>query len=153
MILFYFKSALRFLYFIIIAAFFSACQNNDGYEQFYADYTDFEKVKNKRLTAWFPEIITHDSYEIQNTSYLDICAFSSIKYKNTSSADSLLHLYKQISISEFKKVIEKHQSKVPVWFVPLGSIKAETYEVAELNKKLYALKKKTENRIYTLSFY
>lgn len=144
---------MRFLYFIIIAAFFSSCHNNNGYEQFYADYTDFEKVKNKRLTGWFPEIITHDSYDIQNTSYLDICAFSSIKYKNRSSADSLLRLYTPISITTFKKVLEKHQSKVPVWFVPMDSVKDEAYEVVDLNKKLYALKKKTENRIYTLSFY
>ena len=143
---------MRLLYFITIALFLLSCHNK-GYEQFYADYTDFEKVKNKRLTGWFPEIITHDSYDIQNTSYLDICAFSSIKYKNTSSADSLLHLYTPIPITEFKKVLEKYQSKIPVGFVPLGSIKDDAYEVVELNKKLYALKKKTENRIYTLSFY
>lgn len=144
---------MRFKYFIIIAAFFSSCHNNNGYEQFYADYADFEKVKNKRLTAWFPEIITHDSYDIQNTSYLDICAFSSIKYNNNSKADSLLHLYNPIPFTEFKKVLEKYQSKVPVWFVPLDSVEDEAYDVVVLNKKLYALKKKTENRIYTLSFY
>jgi hypothetical protein len=143
---------MRLLYFITIVLFLSSCHNK-GYEQFYADYADFEKVKNKRLTGWFPEIITHDSYEIQNTSYLDICAFSSIKYNNNSTADSLLHLYKPISTTEFKKVLEKHQSKVPVWFVSLDSVEDEAYEVVELNKKLYALKKKTENRIYTLSFY
>ena len=143
---------MRLLYFIIIVLFLSSCQNK-GYDQYYTDYYDFEKVKNKRLSGWFPEIITHDSYDIQNTSYLDICAFSSIKYNKTSTPDSLLHLYNPIPITEFKKVLEKYQSKIPVWFVPLGSIKAEAYEVVELNKKLYALKKKTENRIYTLSFY
>ena len=144
---------MRLLYVIIIVAFFSACQNNAGYEQFYASYSDFEKVKNKRLSGWFPEVITHESYDIQSNSYLDICAFSSIKYKNTPSADSLFHLYKPISITEFKKTLGKYQSKAPVWFVPLSSLKEEAYEVVELNKKLYALKKKTENRIYTLSFY
>jgi len=143
---------MRFIYFIIIVLFLSSCHNK-SYEQFYANYSDFEKVKNKRLTGWFPEIITHDSYDIQNTSYLDICAFSSIKYNYPSSADSLLRLYTPISITTFKKVLKKHQSKVPVWFVPLGSIKDEAYEVVVLNKKLYALKNKTENRIYTLSFY
>ena len=143
---------MRLLYFITIALFLLSCHNK-GYEQFYADYTDFEKVKNKRLTGWFPEIITHDSYDIQNTSYLDICAFSSIKYSNPSSADSLLRLYTPISITTFKKVLETYQSKVPVWFLPLDSVEDEAYDVVALNKKLYALKKKTENRIYTLSFY
>ena len=91
--------------------------NNNGYEQYYAEYSDFEKITNKRLTGWFPEVITRDSYEIKNTSYLDICAFSSIKYKKSSSLDSIFNSHKPISIEEFKKVIEIYQSKVPEWFV------------------------------------
>ena len=143
------RKILLILTFIFSLSFFS-CGNGE-YEQYYANYSDFKKITNKRLTGWFPEIITRDSYEIKNTSYLDICAFSSIKYKKALTLDSIFKSYKPITVQEFEKAVEKHQSKVPEWFVSKDSINSENYEAIELNDKLFALKKKTENRIYTIS--
>lgn len=141
---------MRKIYLIITCIFLLSC-NNNGYEQYYAEYSDFEKVKNKRLTGLFPEIITHDCYEIKNISYLDICIFSSIKYRKSSSLDSIFNSYKSISVEEFKKALDKNQSKIPDWFVSKDSIEIGNYEAVELNKRLFALSKKTENRIYSIS--
>lgn len=138
------------LFIIISVVFFLSC-NNGEYNQYYAEYSDFEKITNKRLTGWFPKIITNDSYEIQSSSYLDICAFTSVKYKKLSSVDSLFNSYKQISINDFKITTAKYQSKIPNWFLPLEKIDDANFEAVELNKKLFALREKKTNRIYSIS--
>ena len=54
------------LFIIISVIIFLSC-NNGEYNQYYAEYSDFEKITNERLTGWFPKIITNDSYEIQSS--------------------------------------------------------------------------------------
>ncbi|WP_439554654.1 hypothetical protein [Flavobacterium macrobrachii] len=138
------------LFIIISVIFFLSC-NNGEYYQYYAEYSDFEKITNKRLTGWFPKIITNDSYEIQSSFYLDICAFTSVKYKKLSSVDSIFNLYKSITVNDFKITTAKYQSKIPNWFLPLEKIDDVNFEAVELNKKLFALREKKTNRIYSIS--
>lgn len=138
------------LFIIISVIIFLSC-NNGEYNQYYAEYSDFEKIRNERLTGWFPKIITNDSYEIQSSSYIDICAFTSVKYKKLSSVDSIFNLYKSISVNDFKIETVKYQSKIPNWFLLSDKIDDANFEAIELNKSLYALREKKTNRIYSIS--
>ncbi|RAR72604.1 hypothetical protein [Flavobacterium aciduliphilum] len=136
------------LTFVFSLSFFS-CGNGE-FEQFYANYEDFKKIPNKRLTGWFPEIITRDSYEIKNSSHLDICAFCSIKYRNKKSIDSIFSIYKSVPVSNFKIVLEKYSEKTPEWFPNIDS-ERKFYNVIKLNNHVWALREKNKKQVFTIS--
>ena len=126
---------------------FLSC-GNGGLEQYYAEYSDYEKITNKRLTGWFPEIVTRDCYELKSKSYLNICAFTSISYQNSKSLDSIFNSYKSVPLADFKKSIKKYNEKIPNWFVHINSMKSDCYNVIKLNNHVLLLREK--NQVYSI---
>ncbi|MCC7297514.1 MAG: hypothetical protein IT244_04210 [Bacteroidia bacterium] len=102
---------------------FASC-NNGAYLQEYQNYQDFDKIKNRRLTGWFPDSLQkQDAYYIKNISYLSTtCVFGVFNYQYEELYDTIFHKENFIDhtqIKTFKTQIELVKNIIPVWFPPL----------------------------------
>ena len=108
---------LTITFFRLLTVFFASCSN--GYEQQYANFTDFNKV-NQKNKGWFPDIITKDVYDLNNVSYLDaLCAFGTFNYLENNFYDSIFKSPSTIRMdfSLFEEKVNEHKNRKPNWFL------------------------------------
>lgn len=135
---------MRKILYLFVVITLSACSDG-SFIQNYATISDFNNIKsNKRLSGWFPNIITYECYDLRSTSYLDYCAFSSIKYKNFQVMDSIFNSNEIGSKIEFKNVYNLHIDKIPKWFIKFDKLNNKDLQIIKLNKTLIARNKNSK---------
>ena len=136
---------------ILILMIFTACNNGD-YLQEFENYDEFSKIKNPRLTGWFPvELIKSDAQNIKNISYLSTkCVFGVVDYKDEALYDSIFKKEKHIDKTHnmiFQKQIEIVKNIIPEWFPKVDYWKTKHNGII-LFDNCYAYKDSEKKQIY-----
>jgi hypothetical protein len=108
-----------FAFGLLVLTLFVSCNNGD-YLQEYENYSEFTKIKNPRLTGWFPvELIKSDAENIKNVSYLSTkCVFGVFDYENEELYDSIFNKENHIDKTHneiFHSQIELVKNIIPEW--------------------------------------
>jgi len=136
---------------ILVLIFFVSCTNGD-YLQEFQNYNEFSKIKNKRLTGWFPaELMKSDAQNIKNVSHLSTkCVFGIFNYKNEELYESIFNEKKEIDKVHneiFQSQIELVKNIIPKWFPKVDYWKTKHKGII-LFDNCYAYKDSKKKEIY-----
>jgi hypothetical protein len=140
-----------FAFGLLVLTLFVSCNNGD-YLQEYENYNEFTKIKNPRLTGWFPvELIKSDAENIKNVSYLSTkCVFGVFDYENEELYDSIFSKENHIDKTHneiFHSQIELVKNIIPEWFPKVDYWKTKENGII-LFDKCYAYKDLKRKQIY-----
>lgn len=136
---------------ILLTTIILSCDRS-GYSQEYISYQEFNDIKSKRLTCWFPQnMIKSDASNIKNLSFLDTkCVFGVFDYSYDetyqsifTNEDFITKKYQKIFISQIKLV----ENIAPEWFPELEYWTAKKEDLI-LFDNCYVLKDTVRKKIY-----